>query len=548
MASSQDVRASPARVSAPGAPPPREAATAPQDDDAAHDSSSHDGSKPAARKDRMCPYCRQPFTSSSLGRHLDLYIKDKNPKAPDGLHDVEQIRKMRRGITRRHARNSHVYAHATSGKHNGSRDTSTPISGRDAHSPSLASPKPLYTTPQVPQLPHSRVAASFNRLAWQATGVINDLPPRNASAAGSALHHGGLTPRDTTALDPLRPTAETRMGEQEERDTGQAAELALRELLQVVHAARVRAEQASLFDVDVFTHDFPALVLYLLPPPPSVFASSPVPTSANEVWPLTAPPGPPNHDALRTAIFTRFSPRMPPPLTSLAASALASALSQPNPPQDAMSLSLRRHLDHLYAAHEHWLSLSPSSQQDAWHLALMRHAATRARQTQDAKSALARVELEVDHLRSQIEGMRSAGLHSLAAFATPARERPGEVTPELARELSANSGGANRHYDSLVDRWKNVVRAGRTGPSTMTGRGAMSLGAGQGQWPQQLAPMAPKLPDAREERQRQEHPAVEAGINDITRRWRSDYPNVGDEDGEGDVDMDDIKRDRGNDV
>ena len=57
-------------------------------------------------KDRSCPFCRQAFTSSSLGRHLDLYIKPKNPKPPDGVHDVIEIRKIRGGITRRQPRSN----------------------------------------------------------------------------------------------------------------------------------------------------------------------------------------------------------------------------------------------------------------------------------------------------------------------------------------------------------------------------------------------------------------------------------------------------------
>ncbi|KAJ4152029.1 hypothetical protein NW765_013561 [Fusarium oxysporum] len=35
--------------------------------------------KAGAPKDKNCPFCGQAFTSSSLGRHLDLYIKEKNP-------------------------------------------------------------------------------------------------------------------------------------------------------------------------------------------------------------------------------------------------------------------------------------------------------------------------------------------------------------------------------------------------------------------------------------------------------------------------------------
>lgn len=59
-----------------------------------------------ASKDKNCPFCGQAFTSSSLGRHLDLYIRPKNPKAPDGIHLVDEIRKLRGGITRRQAKGS----------------------------------------------------------------------------------------------------------------------------------------------------------------------------------------------------------------------------------------------------------------------------------------------------------------------------------------------------------------------------------------------------------------------------------------------------------
>jgi hypothetical protein len=59
-----------------------------------------------AAKDKNCPFCGQAFTSSSLGRHLDLYIRPKNPKTADGIHIVDEIRKLRGGITRRQAKGS----------------------------------------------------------------------------------------------------------------------------------------------------------------------------------------------------------------------------------------------------------------------------------------------------------------------------------------------------------------------------------------------------------------------------------------------------------
>lgn len=75
-----------------------------------------------APKDKNCPYCGQAFTSSSLGRHLDLYIKSKNPKAPDGIHNVDEIRRIRGSITRRQPRGSaRRDASAVGGSQSGSK-------------------------------------------------------------------------------------------------------------------------------------------------------------------------------------------------------------------------------------------------------------------------------------------------------------------------------------------------------------------------------------------------------------------------------------------
>jgi hypothetical protein len=68
--------------------------------------SSTDTPQLKAAKDKNCPFCGQAFTSSSLGRHLDLYIRPKNPKTADGIHLVDEIRKLRGGITRRQAKGS----------------------------------------------------------------------------------------------------------------------------------------------------------------------------------------------------------------------------------------------------------------------------------------------------------------------------------------------------------------------------------------------------------------------------------------------------------
>ena len=57
-------------------------------------------------KNKECPFCGDHFTSSSLDWHLDLYIKDKNPKKYDGVHDVEEIRRLRASVTRSQPRST----------------------------------------------------------------------------------------------------------------------------------------------------------------------------------------------------------------------------------------------------------------------------------------------------------------------------------------------------------------------------------------------------------------------------------------------------------
>ncbi len=182
---------------------------------------SSTGKNPSV-KDKNCPFCQQAFTSSSLGRHLDLYIKGKNPKPPDGVHNVDDIRRLRGTITRRQARTSH-----------GGRENSTPTSSK-------ATPICDQRSPSVHQIsannihPDGGPLTFFNRPTWEATGVMNDLPSvpridaatrvtRRLSSAGRGSIRGGIA-RTQDIMDLV--------------DQGRAAELALKEILESVKAAK----------------------------------------------------------------------------------------------------------------------------------------------------------------------------------------------------------------------------------------------------------------------------------------------------------------------
>lgn len=197
-------------------------------------SQAAEGNTPKAAKDKNCPFCGQAFTSSSLGRHLDLYIRERNPKAPDGIHDVDAIRTMRGTITRRQPR-------ASLGDPISRRNSSTPAgTPRAPPKKQMSRESDGYRSPAIPKDGHYAVDSTLSKFPyaarWEATGVINDIPG-----------NGDATP-DTSR----RPAAQRNVSRQvaqkaqfdvkhklaDAMDTARAAELALRELLSSWRAAK----------------------------------------------------------------------------------------------------------------------------------------------------------------------------------------------------------------------------------------------------------------------------------------------------------------------
>lgn len=198
--------------------------------------------KPSAPKDKNCPYCGQAFTSSSLGRHLDLYIKEKNPKPPDGVHDVDAIRKLRGSITRRHPRGSI-----------GGRKDSTPVgtprqSSAKRETSSAAESAEPFKPASIPKDGQYAVDSTLSKFPfvprWETTGVVNDAAAKPSWESGAA---------DAAPSDPVRrPPAQRTVSKQaaqkaqfdvkqklaDAMDTARAAELALRELLGSWRAAK----------------------------------------------------------------------------------------------------------------------------------------------------------------------------------------------------------------------------------------------------------------------------------------------------------------------
>jgi hypothetical protein len=165
-----------------------------------------------ATKDRKCQYCQQAFTSSSLGRHLDQFLFKKKP---DGIHDVEEIRRIRSGITRRQARTS-------TGKNEGSPDRSEKKGSLDPQIAAESSSK----SREAP------VRMMFNTPTWHATGVINDIPNPSRAPDGPRI-----PPSQSRTASLQLPDYASRGASSSNPDTMRALELALREVLDNIKAA-----------------------------------------------------------------------------------------------------------------------------------------------------------------------------------------------------------------------------------------------------------------------------------------------------------------------
>ncbi|CAG1974572.1 unnamed protein product [Fusarium graminearum] len=444
--------------------------------------------KAGAPKDKNCPFCGQAFTSSSLGRHLDLYIKEKNPKPPDGVHDVDAIKKLRGGITRRQAR----------GSLGGRRETSTPIGTPKA---------PLMKETSLPENDdfQSPVISKNNQLVvdqtmkyappfqptWEATGVMNDIPKRGSWEGDAAPEPPKRPGMQRTASKQAIQKAQFDVKQKvsDAMDTARAAELALRELLSSWRAAKVQLDNNSMpFDFDPLSLDFPALTLQCLQPPPTLFSSTQHPTSTS--WSVQSP-GQREFEALQTWFAVQFKSWK---VTCAAATTAVmdefkyppTANSFRNPRESVRKAEkaaeqLEAQVDeHLQSAYAVWGTLPIQRQQELWILELARGVGRKHKEAEKMKEQQHRLKQENANLKSQIEQLNKLQQPKEFRLAPP-------VTIPMERELLALSyeqavkGGRAVGFsleDSQVDlstlvsrsieRWKSVIASSRANANGMS--------------------------------------------------------------------------------
>ncbi|EME49120.1 hypothetical protein DOTSEDRAFT_40358 [Dothistroma septosporum NZE10] len=404
-----------------------------------------------AAKDRSCPFCGQAFTSSSLGRHLDLYIKPKNPKPPDGVHDVDEIRKLRGGITRRQPRSS-----LKTSMDNG-RNRSLDAQGDSANGtpsragtvrPSAYDGRFTDDTPVVSPVTADRIDHGhtfLNQANWQATGVINNLPPRARSrnddeqATGQAQRIHEMR-RDAGGRRIQRPDQENESmwKLQEAAELGRAAEMALREVLGSLEAAQKRVEPKAIFDdFDFYSLSFPGLCLAILPAPSTLFSPTPFPSA--ESWTL-GPPGLRQFEAMSRFVNER----------------LASKRKHIQVPD---SVAFKHH-SHLSGAWEHWQSMSEPDRTSAWTLEILRSLTRAADQKRQLQSQLEEARHHTRHLEAEYERLSQCQLPR-EYLMHPPNTIP--VPQDVLREMKTShfkSGVTEANYDAgaLLSNWRSTIR------------------------------------------------------------------------------------------
>ncbi|KAK4043099.1 hypothetical protein C8A01DRAFT_13325 [Parachaetomium inaequale] len=457
-----------------------------------------------AVKDKSCPYCHQAFTSSSLGRHLDLYIREKNPKAPDGLHDVDAIRKIRQNITRRQPKGA-VARRGTSASVGTptAASRSRPASG-DADSSAARSP------PSPKDGPQEAGAASGStylyKPRWEDTGVINDLAVRPAGASGDAERDGtgrggaksGPSQR-SVSRQTLKQQLDMRQQIQDAEDRSRAAELALRELLGSLRAAKHQIDiDSTPFDFDTFSLDFPALTLQCLDPPPTLFASTQHPTPTS--WSIL-PPGQIQFEALHAYFQGEF--RRWKTACAAATTALNEELTYP-PPSDPVrtdskaevlkaekaAAQMEKHVyDHLAATYSIWNGLAQEQREQLWRLELARGVGRKRKEVDKLKEGQHLLRQENAHLKAQVEQLTRLQQPREFKVTPPSTVYVDEKLVAHMLENAMLNGRpfvglnmADRNSDlgtvvsSVIDRWKKVIVSTRSAGGGLQAQRTLSTG------------------------------------------------------------------------
>ena len=236
------------------------------------------------------------------------------------------------------------------------------------------------------------------------------------------------------------------------------------------------------FDFDPLSLDFPALTIQCLQAPPTLFSSTPHPTSTS--WSIQ-PPAQKQYEALRGFFQEEF--RKWKITCATATTATVEDLTYPPSdnhfPQDVQenvrkaeqaASALERQVDeHLQSTYHVWEQLSPQRKSELWGLELARGVGRRQKEVGKLKDTNRLLKQECAHLKQQIEHLnrlQSPREFRIMAPATiPVDENLMAYWADLVSKGHQGVGlnVEDRHLDlntivsRAVERWKSVITSAR---------------------------------------------------------------------------------------
>ncbi|KAB5583313.1 hypothetical protein GE09DRAFT_948051, partial [Coniochaeta sp. 2T2.1] len=449
---------------------------------------------PHTAKDRKCPFCNKDFTSSSLGRHLDLWIKERNPKPADGVHDVDAIKKLRGHVTRRQYKRGLGSRRDSSGSAQTTATNQTPTAA-SRRSPAASDRHVNSTTSPVVRKDSAAAIPGFNVHNFAVTGVINDID-KGQGHAGQGSSNEALTQWTKGSqinMDMVKKV-------QDAEDRAKAAELALREMVSSWRAAKLHIDMSSNpFDFDPLILDFPALTLQCLQPPPTLSSLNPYSTDTS--WSIQ-PPGEQQYRALGqyfSAELRQWRIRC-----AAATTALQEDIQYPpsesafkDDPQEAIRRAEKladdleeKVQEHIETAYSKWSALTPQRRQDTWTLELARGVGKKHQQIESMQDEQRRLRQETSNLRSQIDQLNKLQQPREFKMMVPATLPVDQKFLDLWQEQAVVHGRRNlgmnlddRRLDigtavrTSIDRWMRVVVSNR--PSASGSGSVLKRGADQ---------------------------------------------------------------------
>lgn len=331
---------------------------------------------------------------------------------------MDEIRKLRGGITRRTARNSKKDGLDNASPH----ESPAPASHAPVQESDLSMDRRLNGAPI------GGLDMRFNRLHWSSTGVITDPNVLNPSTA--ATPSTGVLASPTSKKRSYSAYASDLSTNTSLPEHVRALELSLREVLDCLRAATKYSQTPpSPFDFDIQSQTYPSLVLRLLPTPQTLFQPSPFSTLTTV--PISAP-GPDQMQALRSKITNTIDAwkwnalRLAQRTTSNIADE-ASFLSSQADTYTTNSLK------HLQTAYENWMTHTPEIRTLVWNVELLRAYQTQKTRVDDLEEELERLKQEAAQLQQQVDYLSQCQWPREMALWPPERRTFGKQMREELR-------------------------------------------------------------------------------------------------------------------